>query len=67
MLCCFKKLDDGQIPKSNIVFGNFSHAVFSLLCKFGNAGLGLVPHGPVQSDPVWCGPVQPFIHEFKTA
>jgi len=24
------------------------------------------PHGPVQSNPVWRGAVQRFIHEFKT-
>jgi len=23
-------------------------------------------YGPVQSDPVWHGPVQSFVHEFKT-
>jgi len=29
--------------------------------QFGNAGLVLAPHDPVQSDPVWRGWVQCFM------
>jgi len=35
--------------------------------RFGDAGLGLVSHGPVQSDLVWCGPVHCFTCIFKMA
>jgi len=35
--------------------------------QLGNAGPGLAPDHLVQSDPVWHGPVQPIIFEFKTA
>jgi len=38
----------------------------SCLCTSDDAGLGLALLSPVQSDPVWCGPVHHFIHEFKT-
>jgi len=36
-----------------------------LTWQFGAAGLGLTLLGPVQSDPVWCGQVHLFIHEFN--
>jgi hypothetical protein len=32
------------------VSSNFNHALSSLLCTFGDAGLGLAVHGLVQSD-----------------
>ena len=38
----------------------------SYLCTSDDAGLALALHSPVQSDPVWHGPVQHFAHEFKT-
>jgi len=31
----------------------------------GDAGLSLALHGLVQSDPVWCGPVQCLVRELK--
>ena len=36
-----------------------------LTLRYGDAGLGLVLRGPVQSDPVWRGLVWGFLHEFK--
>jgi len=64
MLCFFNKLDNGRWEGGEIVLANFNQALFSLLSAhwhFSNAGLALAPHGPVQSDPVWRGPVRCFI------
>jgi len=54
-LCIFKKLDNGQSTKQEVLHINFSHAVFCLLFMLGDAGLCLALHGPVQC----------FIHKFK--
>jgi hypothetical protein len=67
MLCFFKKLDDGQSPKKKkIVSVDFGHTLFSLLSTLGDAGVGLVPHGPVQSDPIFHSPLWRFTREFHT-
>jgi len=47
-LCVFVKLDSGQSTKQEVLYVNFSHAVFCLLFTLGDAGLGLALHGPVQ-------------------
>jgi len=44
-LCVLKKLDSGQSTKQEVLYINFSHAVFCLLFMLGNAGLGLALHG----------------------
>ena len=51
----FKKLDSGQSTKQEVLYSNFSHAVFCLLFMLGDAGLSLALHGPVQC----------FIRKFK--
>jgi hypothetical protein len=33
--------------------------------RFDDIGLGLAPHGLIQSNLVWCGPVQCCIYKFK--
>jgi len=53
-----------KVPKK-IVSVNYSHALFSLLSTLFNAGLGLAPHGPVQSDPVWHFQIWDFTCKFK--
>ena len=42
-----------KVGRVNIIHGFF----LSFLCtwRFGDAGFGLAPHGPVQSDPFWHG------------
>ena len=47
-LCIFEKLDIGQCTKQEVLYINFSHAVFCLLFPLGDAGLSLALHGPVQ-------------------
>jgi hypothetical protein len=54
-LCVFKKLDIRQSTKQEVLYINFSHAVFCLLFTLGDAGLSLVLHGPIQC----------FIYKFK--
>jgi hypothetical protein len=40
---------------------NYQLIMVSLVCvHFDDAGLGLALHSPVQSNPVWHGPVQHF-------
>jgi hypothetical protein len=55
-----------EVPKK-IVSVNISCAVlyFVYTRRFGDAWFGLALHGQVQSDPVWRGPVECFICEFK--
>ena len=36
-----------------------------LTLQFNYADLGVAPHVPVEIDPVWYGPVQHFIYQFK--
>jgi hypothetical protein len=43
-----------------------SHISADLTQWFSTAGLGLILHGPVQSDLVWRGLIQRFICKFKT-
>ena len=42
-----------------------SQKVADFILRYGDAGLDLAVHGPVQSSLVWCGPVWGFMHEFK--
>jgi len=51
--------------QTKIVSVNFSHAVFSLLSTFRDAGLGLAVHGLFQSDLLWCSPAWQFTCELK--
>jgi len=53
-----------KVPKKNVSF-NYSHGLFSLLSTLFNAGLGLAPHGLVQSDLVRHGPIRDFTCNFK--
>jgi len=68
----FLTLEDGTIRLSQNVTNYHSCCAISqksrgFAWQFGDAGLGLTPNGPVQSNPVWRSPVRHFIHEFKTS
>jgi len=57
-----------KVQKVKTVSVNVSRALFSIFsykCRYGHVGLGLACHGPVESNPVWCGQVQQFICKFK--
>jgi len=57
--CPFKKSGNGQSSKKDYQCGIttlcciISQKITDLMW-FGNAGLGVARHGPVQSNPVWC-------------
>jgi len=59
---CYKVKTMDKVKKKTLSV-NFG---LSYLCTSDDAGLALALHSPVQSDPVWHGPVQHFAHEFKT-
>jgi len=53
----------GKGQKKKILSVSCSHAVFFFLSAHDILAL----HGPCKSSLVWHGPVQYFLHEFKTA
>jgi hypothetical protein len=46
-LCVFNKSDSGQSTKQEVLYIDFSHAVFCLLFMLGDAGFILPLHGSV--------------------
>jgi len=57
----------GQICCLATLVRNFNSTLHndSEECRFGNAGLGLAPHGLVQSDVVWCCICESPCNEWK--